>query len=211
MQRILIASRKGGCGKTTLVSNLAAYWAQKGKRTVVLDADRQASSFHWCARRPEGVPGVLAIDATRRGAADRIPADAERVLIDTPAGSDVDSLAAFLDLADAVLVPVLPSPIDLEATAPFLAELAAVPRIKRGRLPVALVGNRLKPWTRASQDTLEALRAMPFPLAAELRDSQAYALLAGLGKGLFDYGSEQVRSHQDDWAPLLRWLKRAAA
>ncbi|MDE1959936.1 MAG: ParA family protein [Xanthomonadaceae bacterium] len=211
MQRILIASRKGGCGKTTLVSNLAACWAQKGKRTVVLDADRQASSFHWCARRPEGVPGVLAIDATRRGAADRIPADAERVLIDTPAGSDVDSLAAFLDLADAVLVPVLPSPIDLEATAPFLAELAAVPRIKRGRLPVALVGNRLKPWTRASQDTLEALRAMPFPLAAELRDSQAYALLAGLGKGLFDYGSEQVRSHQDDWAPLLRWLKRAAA
>lgn len=209
MQRILIASRKGGCGKTTLVSNLAAYWAQKGKRTVVLDADRQASSFHWCARRPETVPGVLAIDATRRGALDRIPVDAERVLIDTPAGSDADSLAALLDSADAVLVPVLPSPIDLEATAPFLAELAAVPRIKRGRLPVALVANRLKPWTRASQDTLESLRAMPFPLVAELRDSQAYALLAGLGKGLFDYGSEQVRSHQDDWAPLLRWLKRA--
>lgn len=209
MQRILIASRKGGCGKTTLVSNLAACWAQKGKRTVVLDADRQASSFHWCARRPETVPGVLAIDATRRGALERIPGDAERVLIDTPAGSDADSLAAFLEAADAVLVPVLPSPIDLEATAPFLAELAAVPRIKRGKLPVALVGNRLKPWTRASQDALESLRAMPFPLAAELRDSQAYALLAGLGKGLFDYGSEQVRSHQDDWAPLLRWLKRA--
>ncbi len=210
MQRILIASRKGGCGKTTLVSNLAACWAQKGKRTVVMDADRQASSFHWCARRPEGVPGVLAIDATRRGALDRIPADAERVLIDTPAGSDADSLAAFLEVADAVLVPVLPSPIDLEATAPFLAELGAVPRIRRGKLPVALVGNRLKPWTRASQDALESLRAMPYPLAAELRDSQAYALLAGLGKGLFDYGSEQVRSHQDDWAPLLRWLKRAA-
>lgn len=210
MQRILIASRKGGCGKTTLVSNLAACWAQKGKRTVVLDADRQASSFHWCARRPETVPGVLAIDATRRGALERIPGDAERVLIDTPAGSDADSLAAFLEAADAVLVPVLPSPIDLEATAPFLAELAAVPRIKRGKLPVALVGNRLKPWTRASQDALESLRAMPFPLAAELRDSQAYALLAGLGKGLFDYGSEQVRSHQDDWAPLLRWLKRAS-
>ena len=209
MQRILIASRKGGCGKTTLVSNLAACWAQKGKRTVVLDADRQASSFHWCARRPETVPGVLAIDATRRGALERIPDDAERVMIDTPAGSDADSLAAFLDIADAVLVPVLPSPIDLEATAPFLAELAALPRIKRGRLPVALVGNRLKPWTRASQDALESLRAMPFPLVAELRDSQAYALLAGLGKGLFDYGSEQVRSHQDDWAPLLRWLKRA--
>jgi chromosome partitioning protein len=43
---------------------------------------------------------------------------------------------------------------------------------------------------------------------AQLRDSQAYVLLAALGKGIFDYHSEQVRSHQDDWKPLLRWIKR---
>jgi chromosome partitioning protein len=43
---------------------------------------------------------------------------------------------------------------------------------------------------------------------AQLRDSQAYVLLTALGKGIFDYHSEQVRSHQDDWKPLLRWIKR---
>ena len=48
----------------------------------------------------------------------------------------------------------------------------------------------------------------PFPVVAQLRDSQAYVLLAGLGKGIFDYQSEQVRSHQQDWKPLLRWIKR---
>jgi len=51
----------------------------------------------------------------------------------------------------------------------------------------------------------------PFPIVAQLRDSQAYVLLASLGKGIFDYQSEQVRGHQEDWKPLLRWIKRQAA
>jgi chromosome partitioning protein len=77
---------------------------------------------------------------------------------------------------------------------------------------VALVANRLKPWTRASQDAVEQLAAgSPFPVVAQLRDSQAYVLLTALGKGIFDYQSEQVRNHQQDWKPLLRWIKRHAA
>lgn len=208
MQTVLVASSKGGCGKTTLTTNLAAHYAQAGKAAVVVDADRQASSFRWCARRPDSVPGVLALDGTRRGALERVPGDAERVLIDSPAGSMPDDLAPWLEQADAVVVPILPSPIDLEASAPFLQALAAVGRIKRGKLPVALVANRLKPWTRASQEALDLLAGFPFPVVAELRDSQAYVVLSGLGKGIFDYGSEQVRSHQDDWSKLLRWLKR---
>ncbi|HEX7111633.1 MAG TPA: ParA family protein [Mizugakiibacter sp.] len=208
MQTVLVASSKGGCGKTTLTTNLAAHYAQAGKAAVVVDADRQASSYRWCARRPDSVPGVLALDGTRRGALERVPGDAERVLIDSPAGSMPDDLEPWLEQADAVVVPILPSPIDLEASAPFLQALAAVGRIKRGKLPVALVANRLKPWTRASQEALELLASFPFPVVAELRDSQAYVVLSGLGKGIFDYGSEQVRSHQDDWSKLLRWLKR---
>jgi len=74
---------------------------------------------------------------------------------------------------------------------------------------VALVGNRLKPWTHASQDALAQLAEQaPFPVVAQLRDSQAYVLLTALGKGIFDYHSEQVRSQQQDWQPLLRWIKR---
>ncbi len=105
-------------------------------------------------------------------------------------------------------MPVLPSTIDLEATEAFLADLAKVPRIKRGKLPVGLVANRTRPWTNATQAALEAMRALPFPLVATLRDSQAYVLLTGLGKSLFDYHSENVRAHQEDWAKLLRWLKK---
>ena len=108
-----------------------------------------------------------------------------------------------------MLVPVLPSSFDLHATLGFLAELQSVPRIKRGKLPVALVGNRLKPWTHASQDAVgELADAAPFALIAQLRDSQAYVLLAALGKGIFDYQSQQVVNHQQDWKPLLRWIRR---
>ena len=207
MLTVLVASSKGGCGKSTLVTQLASHWAQDGKRTAVVDTDRQGSSYRWATLRPEGVPGVLGLEG-RRGL-QKLPPDTERVLVDTPAGTGERELEPLLEAASVVLVPVLPSSFDLHATLGFLEQLAGVARIKRGKLPVALVGNRLKPWTHASQDALTQLaEASPFPVIAELRDSQAYVLLTALGKGIFDYHSEQVRSQQQDWAPLLRWLKR---
>jgi chromosome partitioning protein len=210
MLTTLVASSKGGCGKSTVVTQLASHWAQAGQRTAIVDADRQGSSYRWAGRRPEQVPGVLGLDGGRK-ALQRVPADTQQLLIDTPAGVGERELEPFLDQADALLVPVLPSGFDLDATLRFLDELLAIRRIKAGKLPVALVANRLKPWTHASQDAVEQLAAAsPFAVAAQLRDSQAYVLLSGLGKGIFDYQSEQVRNHQQDWKPLLRWLKRHA-
>ncbi|MBQ4855095.1 ParA family protein [Rhodanobacter sp. B2A1Ga4] len=208
MLTTLVASSKGGCGKSTLVTQLASHWAQAGQHTAILDADRQHSSFHWAELRPDNVPGVLALDSGRRSL-QRVPPDTQQLLIDTPAGADERELEPYLDVADVLLVPVLPSSFDLDATLHFLDELQAIKRIRSGKLPVALVANRLKPWTHASQDALAQLAEQsPFPIAAQLRDSQAYVLLAGLGKGIFDYQSEQVRSHQQDWKALLRWIKR---
>lgn len=211
MRRILIASSKGGCGKTTLATNLAAHFAQSGKNTALVELDRQGSSFRWCELRPGTVPGVLAIEGGgRRSFAEKLPADTDVVIVDSAAGSRTSDLAEALDFADAVLIPVLPSGIDLAATERFLQELAQAPRIKRGKLPVGLVANRMKPWTNASQQGLEAMKAFPFPVVAELRDTQGYVLAAALGKSIFDYHAENTRSHQEDWASLFRWLKKHA-
>ena len=108
-----------------------------------------------------------------------------------------------------MVVPVPPSALDIEATVPFLNALAKHPRVRKGELPIALVGNKLKPWTNASQQAMDILRQWGVPLVAELRDSQSYVLLTGLGRSLFDYRSTQVRAHQEDWEPLLRWLYKA--
>ncbi|WP_147653868.1 ParA family protein [Vulcaniibacterium gelatinicum] len=208
MKTVLVASSKGGVGKTTLSTNLAAHFAVAGRRTVLVDADRQGSARHWAEKRAAHAHAVLPVDGTRRDWDRRVPGDAQQVVIDAAAGAHGAELAHFLDVADAVVVPVLPSVIDLEATVPFLNTLARHARVKKGRLPVGLVGNRLRPWTSASQQSIATLEQWPYPLVAQLRDTQAYVLLAGLGRSLFDYHSAQVREHQDDWAPLLKWLRR---
>ena len=208
MLTVLVASSKGGCGKSTLVTQLASSWAQEGKRTAIVDSDPQGSSYRWASLRPDNVPGVLALEGGRKSL-DKLPEDTERVLIDTPAGSHERELEPYLEKANVLIVPVLPSSFDLHATLGFLQHLRSISRIKRGKLPVALVGNRLKPWTHASQEAMAQLAEQaPFPVVAQLRDTQAYVLLTSLGNGIFDYGSEQVRGHQQDWTPLRRWIKR---
>jgi len=208
MLKVLVASSKGGAGKTTIATNLAAHYAVEGKNTVLVDADRQGSSQRWAEKRAEMPNAVLGLSGLRRDWARHVPEDAQRVVIDSAAGIRSGEVGEFLDTVDAVIVPILPSAIDLEAAEPFLAELAELPRIKRGKVPVALVANRLKPWTNASQQAIDSIKSFPFPIVAELRDTQGYVLASELGKSIFDYNSEVVRSHQDDWAKLLRWLKK---
>jgi chromosome partitioning protein len=208
MRTVLVASSKGGAGKTTIATNLAAWFALDDKRTALLDADRQHSATRWAEKRAGLDTAVLPIDGTRRGWEGRLPGDIERLVVDAAAGAMGEDLEAVLAKADAVLVPINPSIIDLEATVPFLNSLAVHPRVKKGKLPVGLVGNRLKPWTSASQQAVGQLKAWPYPVVAELRDTQAYVLMCALGKSVFDYRSEQIRGHQDDWAPLLKWLRK---
>jgi chromosome partitioning protein len=210
MLKVLVASSKGGAGKTTSATNLAAYYAVDGKNTVLVDADRQGSSQRWAEKRAGMPNAVLGLPGLRRDWAKHLPEDAERIVIDSAAGIRSGEVGEYLDEVDAVIVPILPSAIDLEAAEPFLAELAALSPIKRGKVPVALVANRLKPWTNASQQAIDAIKRFPFPIVAELRDTQGYVLASELGKSIFDYNSEVVRSHQDDWSKLLRWLKKVA-
>ena len=210
MLRILVASSKGGCGKTTIATNLAAYYALAGKNTVLVDTDRQGSSQRWCEKRVGFGAPVLPIAGTKSGWPSRLPPDAQRVIVDAPAGIRASELNELLDDTHALLIPVLPSRIDLEASEVFLGEIAALPRIKRGKVAVGLVANRMKPWTTAAQQTIDEMKQLPFPVVGQLRDTQGYVLMTGLGKSIFDYHSEVIRSHQEDWEKVIRWLKKAA-
>ncbi|QSX79102.1 ParA family protein [Agrilutibacter solisilvae] len=209
MKTVLVASSKGGAGKTTLATHLAAQSALEGMRTALVDADPQASSTRWAQRRAGLDSAVLALDGTRhKGWRRQVPDDTQRVVIDAAAGAMAQDLEPFLQSVDAVLVPIVPSTIDIEATVPFLDSLARHPRVRKGELRVGLVANKLKPWTNVSQQALDLLGRWPYPVVAQLRDSQAYVVTTALGKSLFDYHSAQVRDHQSDWSSLLKWLRK---
>ena len=208
MFRILVASAKGGVGKTTISTTLAGYYALKGHRTVLLDADPQGSSLMWCAKRNAETHSVLGMDGTRRQAINNIPDKAQRVIIDTPAGAMPEDLSEFIDVADALIIPALPSVMDSEATKRFLLPLLEHKRVARKHLPIGIVANRLKPRTQSTQHLISELSHWPVEVIGQLRDTQAYVLLAGLGKCVFDYHSENIRDHQEDWKPIRHWLKQ---
>src|SRR5690606_1362040 len=128
------------------------------------------------------------------------------MLVDTPAGLDADDLGKMLAKGDRVIVPVLPSVLDLDATERFLGELAALPAVAAGRVDVGLVLNRIRNDTVSARTALERLSAQPFPVLAQIRDTQAYLLSAAMGKGLFDYHSQIAQERQQDYRKLLRWL-----
>ncbi|MBN8264263.1 MAG: ParA family protein [Xanthomonadales bacterium] len=208
MKTWLVACSKGGVGKTTIATHLAAQAAVDGLRTALVDADPQGSATRWCERRADLASAVLPVDGTRKSWRKHLPDDTQRVVVDTPAGAMERELEPFLDVADALVLPVQPSALDIEAAVRFIESVGRHPRVRKGKLRLGLVGNRLKPHTNASQQAMEVLRSWPFPLVAQLRDSQAYVVLTGLGKSLFDYHSAQVREHQADWEPLLHWLDK---
>ena len=93
MQRIIVVNTKGGCGKTTIATNLASYYASNGFVTALMDYDPQGSSTRWLKLRPQDKQAVYGINAHKRQSMQatrawqmRVPSDTERLIIDAPAG-----------------------------------------------------------------------------------------------------------------------------
>jgi len=115
MRTILVVNAKGGCGKTTIATNLASAYAVNGAKTILADFDPQQSALEWLAQRPDWRDPIIGVDASQGRV--HFPADTDRVIIDSPARVHGQQLSGFVRRADSIIVPVLPSPIDIRAAA----------------------------------------------------------------------------------------------
>ena len=112
---ITVATMKGGSGKSTLASCLAVHWQLHGRKPTIVDADPQRSIARLAARE-KALGGVRVIeDATDNAwkTAKQTVEGRQLVIIDTP-GFRSDATLACLGITDLVLVPVKPSPFDVD-------------------------------------------------------------------------------------------------
>ena len=207
MRTILVANIKGGCGKTTIATHLAAACAAAGHSTALADVDRQRSSLGWLARRPATAPTLLGLDWAKDLA--DAPKGIQRLVIDAPAALKTRQIEDLVRMADVVVLPVLPSAFDEQATQRFLGKLEELKSIAKHRKAVAVVGNRLRARTKAADRLDQFLGGVGHSVVARLRDSQIYADAAASGLSLFDLTGKRAAEHRADWEPLLAYIEKA--
>jgi chromosome partitioning protein len=214
MKRLLILNSKGGCGKTTIATNLAGYYASSGTPTALIDNDPQGSSKKWLDIRPQelaAIHGVFSGKPTPGGVTRaftlRVPAETRRVIIDTPASQKRLEMMDLLRKASAVIVPLLPSAIDQHVTLDFLSELTTLCRQMSLQLPMGIVANRVRLNTRSFRQLGEILDESEIPLIAYLRDTQSYVHAAEEGRSISELKSRVQKEELLQWMALVYWLE----
>ncbi|MFW6094223.1 MAG: AAA family ATPase [Pseudomonadota bacterium] len=210
--RIVVLNPKGGSGKTTVAANLLAAYAQAGQRAALLDFDRQGSASRWLRQRSPALPAIHGIEAYQalranvtRSFALRPPAGTQRLVVDTAAAIDRLGLVDATNGADRVLVPVLPSDIDIHAAARCVGDLLV--HARQPRETVGVVANRVKRNTRAYRALMRFLDSLGVPVVAVLRDVQAYPRAAQNGQGVCELPRNEAGAELVQWRRLLRWLE----
>jgi chromosome partitioning protein len=212
MQRITVINVKGGCGKTTIATNLASAYAKSGRNTTLIDYDPQGSSTYWLNLRPDeqaNINGIAAYPSNRsvtRSFQLQLPMDTERVIVDTPAGLKGLDLVDQLSGTHTIMIPVLPSSIDTHATADFIRDLYLIAKVKSSRTRLCIVCNRVKPNTLAFKSLDRFLKAMDIPIIALLRETQAYIRASENGLGIHELGSRTDQRDLEDWQQIIDWL-----
>jgi chromosome partitioning protein len=205
MRSIMVLNAKGGSGKSTIATNLASYFATTGQKVMLVDFDPQHSSLDWLKARQSGRPAITAADGSSGTV--RTPRSIDYVVYDTPAAVRGKELTALLRKAESVIVPVLPSPIDMRAATDFIQEVLKNGRVSRKETRIALLANRCRENTNVYHQLetfLSKIKKVPF--ISVLRETQNYNRAAERGLGIFELPPYQISRDLEQWDPIIKWL-----
>ena len=206
MRHIIVMNAKGGCGKSTLATNIASYFANEGATVALADYDPQRSSLDWLDRRPDNRPEIVGVAAFEEGLR-HVPRSADIVVSDAPARSHGPELTNLVNHAETIVVPVLPSTIAMQATTTFLKELQSVGKIGRKGAKIGALANRVRDNTLIFDDLDEYLTKARVPYIAALREAQNYVRAYTRGLGIFELPEYLAWPDWEEWEPLTAWLR----
>jgi chromosome partitioning protein len=212
LQKIVVLNPKGGCGKTTLATNLASYFALRGSAPTLMDCDPQGYSMSWLEKRSPKRPTIYGIAAYKKAANAtrswhmRVPAESTHLIVDTPAALEDPQVHDLIYDADNILIPVLPSPIDIRFAARFIANLMLNAQIERGNRKLAIIANRTRANTRSLKQLMRFLTSLRIPLVGTLRDSQNFVQAADRGIGVYEMPHYKASRDIEDVASIVGWL-----
>ena len=213
LNRIVVLNPKGGCGKSTLVTNLAACYAARGASPTIMDFDPQGSAMAWLTRRPDDSQAIHGIAAYKRSMQAtrswqlRVPEETETLLVDSAAGINHDELRELTRDSSSILVPVLPSMMDTHAASRIIADLLLVAKVNRNEQKLAVVANRTRKNTKSLAKLMRFLDSLGIPIIAVLRDTQNFVHTAERGIGVHEMQPSRVRKDVEQIERIVTWLE----
>lgn len=211
MRSILVLNPKGGCGKSTIATNTAGYFASQGKRVSIADCDPQQFSSDWLSLRPESVNPIKKA-VVKAGKID-VPRRTEILIIDTPAALHGKKLANYAKISQTIVMPMMPSPLDIRAAERFVEELFSLRKLINRKIKIATVANRVREDTIAAAklenylDKIKLPTGHKLPFITMLRATQNYIKAAERGLSIFEFAPAKTTYDREQWQPLLKWLK----
>ena len=182
---IVITNQKGGCGKTTVTMNLAAYFSGKHK-VLVVDGDPQSSAMSWADGADDNRPFPatmcsLASTTKPHNELKKYIEDYDYIFVDCPPSVSSNFTDSVLLVADLVIVTVIPSPLDIKATPAIEHLIEKVKQINETLKSFILI-NMCQPNVSIGKDAIEALDSFEttkFETRLHLRTSYRQAALNG--------------------------------
>jgi chromosome partitioning protein len=179
---LTLAQQKGGAGKTTLVAQLAVALAARRKTVALVDIDPQGSLTRWFqVRREAGIESGIELTSVTgwraQAAVEKLKSTHDFVLVDSAPHAEIEAKIA-VRVADLILVPIQPSPLDLWATTPTL-ELA-----RAEKRPVLIVVNRVQSRMKLAEALIAKIAELDVLVAEATlgnRTSFAASMLEGRG------------------------------
>lgn len=205
MRSILVVNPKGGCGKTTIATNLATYYAVWDVPTALVDLDPQQSSMQWLAVRPKDENPIQGFNGLSGKIYPR--AETQRIIYDAPARTDSVKVARLIKMVDVVIIPVLPSAIDMRVAASFVADLVTRVKADNSKALIGVVANRAQRNYHSYKALLKFLKALDVPFVGALRNSQNYIKAADTGVGVFEMPMADAKVDMREWELIINWVE----